>query len=290
MKTQKFEKKNHHYVPQFWQRGFRASNGHLYARIGETVEVVSTKTTMQVDWLYTIFDNQWRPSDALEDAFSAIEGHDAQLLQRLHSPGYITTTNDEAQLCALLGLQASRHPDVLQRGHNLSREFGELLAGVHAHSVEDFLGLVGRYGIDPTDGHNLFVSLTSRTKEQLAVELADMLQLSPQSAQLPLQDAIRAAPNITTVIADMQLCLLDAMPPSAFVLGDTPISQSDLGLGFSVPLSQTLAVLATPAGPTRSPMTRRAATQHEMDRINRTQFENAFDTVIGPSAGLLISL
>ncbi|MBZ9863325.1 DUF4238 domain-containing protein [Mesorhizobium sp. CA12] len=290
MTAPKFEKQNHHYVPQFWQRGFRATNGHLFARIGNKVKIVSTKSTMQVDWLYTIFDNQWRPSDALEDAFSAIEGHDAQLLQRLHTPGYITTSDDEAQLCALLGLQASRHPDVLQRGHNLSREFGKLLASVHDVSLEEFLALVGSYGIDPSDGHDLYISLKSRTKAQLAEELAAMLQLSPQSGQLPLQDAIRAAPKIEATIAGMQLRLLDAVPPLAFVLGDTPIPQSNLILGFSVPLSKSLAVIATSAGPGKSPMTRRVATRQEVGGINRIQFENALETVIGPSADLLKSL
>jgi hypothetical protein len=290
MTAPKFEKQNHHYVPQFWQRGFRDSTGQLYARTGGNVRIVSPKTIMQVDWLYTIFDGQWRPSDALEDALSVIEGQDAQLLQRLNAPGYVPTADDEAQLCALLGLQASRHPDVLKRGHNLSREFGELLASVHDHSLEAFQDLTARQGMTLADAKDYYVMLKARTKEQLAEELADLLQLSPQSSQLPVQDAIRAAPQIEAAIAGMQLCLLDATPPSVFVLGDTPIPQSDLGRGFSVPLSKSLAVIATPAGVAKSPITRRVAIQLEVDEINRTQFENTFDTVVGPSAGLLKSL
>ena len=290
MTASKFEKKNHHYVPQFWQRGFRDSNDQLYARTGGDVSIVSPKTIMQVDWLYTVFDSQWRPSDALEDLLSAIEGHDAQLLQRLNASGYIPTAHDEAQLCALLGLQASRHPDVLKRGHNLSREFGELLASVHDHSLESFQRLTAPQGINPVDAKNYYFTLKARTKEQLAEELADLLQLSPQSPQLPVQNAIRAAPQIEAAISCMQLSLLDATPPSAFVLGDTPLPQTDLSRGFSVPLSKSLSVIATPAGFTKLPMTRRVATQQEVDKINRTQFENAFDTVVGPSAALLKSL
>lgn len=285
-----FEKKNHHYVPQFWQRGFRDSNDQLYARTGGDISIVSPKTIMQVDWLYTVFDGQWRPSDALEDLLSVIEGHDAQLLQRLNASGYIPTAHDEAQLCALLGLQASRHPDVLKRGHTLSREFGELLASVHDHSLESFQGLTALHGMNPVDAKDYYFTLKARTKEQLAEELADLLQLSPQSPQLPIQDAIRAAPQIEAAISCMQLSLLDATPPSAFVLGDTPLPQTDLSRGFSVPLSKSLSVIATPAGFTKSPMIRRVATQQEVDKINRTQFENAFDTVVGPSAALLKSL
>jgi hypothetical protein len=55
-------------------------------------------------------------------------------------------------------------------------------------------------------------------------------------------------------------------------------------------LSKSLAVIGTPAGAAKSPITRRVAIQLEVDEINRTQFENTFDTVVGPSAGLLKSL
>ncbi|MGX5799653.1 DUF4238 domain-containing protein [Bradyrhizobium sp. Arg314] len=290
MTTPKFEKQNHHYVPQHWQRRFRDNGNQLYGRTKSNVRIVSTKKTMQVDWLYTIFDDQWRPSDALEDAFSVDEGFDDQLLKRLDTPSYVTTAGDEAQLCALLGSQASRHPDMLQRGPTLSREFGVLLASAHDHTLEAFQDLCAQHGISPSDAQDCYLTLKTRTKEQLAVELANMLQLSPQSPQLPVQDAIRAAPHIEAAIAGMQLCLIDALSPLAFVLGDTPIPQSDLGLGFSVALSKSLAVIATPAGITKSPMTRRMATQQEVDAINRTQFDNALDTVVGPSAALLRSL
>jgi hypothetical protein len=249
---------------------FRDNGNQLYGRTKSNVRIVSTKKTMQVDWLYTIFDDQWRPSDALEDAFSVDEGFDDQLLKRLDAPGYVPTAGDEAQLCALLGSQASRHPD--------------------DHTLEAFQDLCAQYGISPSDARDYYATLKAHTKEQLAAELADMLQLSPQSPQLPVQDAIMAAPHIEAAIAGMQLCLIDAILPLAFVLGDTPIPQSDLGLGFSVPLSKSLAVIATPAGPTKSPMTRRMATQREVDAINRTQFDNALDTVVGPSAALLRSL
>lgn len=289
MSAPKFEKKSHHYVSQFWQRGFRDSNDQLHARIGGDVSIVSPKTIMQVDWLYTVFDGQWRPSDALEDLLSVVERQHAQLLQRLNAPGYLPTARDETQLCGLLGLQASRHPDVLKRGHNLSREFGELLASIHDHPLESFQDLAARQGMNPVDAKDCYFTLKVRTKEQLAEELAYLLQLSPQSPQLPVQDAIRAAPQIEAAISCMQLSLLDATPPLAFVLGDTPIPQTNLGRGFSVPLSKSLSVIATPAIH-KSPMTRRVATQQEVDKINRTQFENAFNTVVGPSSALLKSL
>lgn len=283
MVAPKFDKQNHHYVPQFLQRGFRDSAGQLYARTGNKVRIVSPKTIMQVDWLYTIFDTQWRPSDALEDALSAIEAQDAELLQRLNAPGYVPTVSDEAELCAFLGLQASRHPDVLKRGHSLSRRFGELLASVHDHSLKAFQDLTAPLGISPTDAKGLYDALKARTKDQLAEELADLLHLSPQSSLLPVQDAVRAASQIEAAIAGMQLYLLDAIPPSEFVLGDTPMPQSNLGHGFSMPLSKSLAVFAIPAGTAKSPMTRRVATQQEPTTVFNSRIHWTPSLALRPS-------
>lgn len=286
----KFEKGNHHYVPQYWQRGFRGNNGQLFGRIGNSIKVVSTKNTMQQDWLYTIFDADWHPSDALEDAISAVEAQDAELIRRLHSPSYVTTTDDRAQLCSLLALQACRHPDVLKRGQKLSRELGALLADVHSYSLQQFQTRVGKFGLDDSEAYNFYVVLQSRTKEQLAEELDALIKLSPQSSQIPAQDAIRAWQEIEATISCMQLCLLDALPPMAYVLGDTPIPQSDLSLGFSVPLSQSLAVVVYPTDIPQSLLCRRKGIQKEIDDINRTQYENALKVVVGPSAQLLNNL
>ena len=67
-------KKNHHYVPQFWLRGFADSNGQIYAWDGQKVRTAASNKIMQSDWLYTLFDNAWQPSNALEDELARIEG------------------------------------------------------------------------------------------------------------------------------------------------------------------------------------------------------------------------
>jgi hypothetical protein len=74
------------------------------------------------------------------------------------------------------------------------------------------------------------------------------------------------------------------------VLGDTPIPQSDLCRGFSVPLSRSLAVLAVPASTPQAVLARCAASAAEVAAINRTQNENALEVVVGPSAALLAGL
>ncbi|ROU07885.1 DUF4238 domain-containing protein [Lysobacter enzymogenes] len=289
----KFEKRNHHYVPQYWQRGFRGSNGHLYGRFGSDIRPVSPRTIMQSDWLYTVFDDQWNPSDALEDALSAVEAKDAKLFQRLHIPGYVTKPEDRDQLCAVLALQACRHPDVLGRGHRRSQELGKFLADAHSMTYDTFKNAIAAFGVAAGDAYDCYVVLRARTPQQLQVELADLLSLSPQSPQLPVQDALRAMEAITAGLKPLDLTLLDAPPGYAFVLGDTPLPQADLHLGFSVPLSKSLAVLAGPASispATLGALPRRFARAAEVDSINRTQRDNAFEVVVGPSASLLATI
>lgn len=286
----KFEKKNHHYVPQYWQRGFRGIGDYLYGKFGSNIKVVSPKRIMQSDWLYTVFDDQWNPSDALEDALSTVEAEDARLFQRLHTPGYIATSGDRNQLCASLALQASRHPDVLARGQRLGKELGTLLSDVHSMTLDDFKRRIATFGVNESDAHDCYVTLLMRTKEQLTYELAELMALSPQSSELPAQDAIRAMPQITDAIKKLKLCLLDAPPAEAFVLGDTPLPQSDLGLGFSVPLSKSLAVCAIPSSTAQITLDRRFASTAEVRKINCTQNDNAREVVVGPSAALLESL
>lgn len=286
----KFSKQNHHYVPQYWQRGFKGTSGHMFGKLGSTIRLVSSRTIMKQDWLYTVFDEQWNPSDMLEDALSVMESKGAQLFQRLQFPGYTMTSSDRDQLCSALGLQAIRHPDILERGRRLAYEFGTILADVHSVTLIEFKRRVAEFGINEADAHDFHVVLTSRTQEQLASELADLHSLSPQSSQLPVQDAILAAPQIMETIKALELLLLDAPSGEAFVLGDTPLPQSDLSDGFTVPLSKSLAVIAIPSTVTQKKVVRRDATPAEVKDINNTQACNALEVVIGPSADLLSKL
>lgn len=289
----KFEKTKHHYVPQHWQRGFRGVNGHLFGKFGDEIRVVSPRTIMQQDYLYTVFDNQWNPSDSLEDALSAVEASDAKLFQRLHNPGYSSTEDDRERLCAALALQATRHPDILRRGMNRCRELAEVLANAHDCSLDEFKKRMTNFAISEDDAYDCYTVLRSRSKEQLVAEAAELAGLSPQSSQLPEQDALRAKPLVEQHLQQMELWLLDAPVTESFVLGDTPIPQSDLHLGFSVPLSRSLAVLARPA-PTlhtlQALLFRRTATVEELREINRTQSDSAMRVVIGPSAAVLAAI
>lgn len=285
-----FEKQNHHYVPQFWQRGFCAKNGQLFGRMGTTIKQVSSRKTMRGDWLYTVFDNEWNPSDSVEDALSALEGLAAALFRRVGIQGSATTIADRDELCSTLALQSCRHPDIMALGHRRGKELGALFAGVHGRTLSDFTTEVANFGVSASEALEAYNIIITISPEQLAQELNELNELSPQDFRLPEQEALRAKPVICSQLQKMEFTLLDTPPGREFVLGDTPIPQQNLSHGFSVPTSRSVAVFAKPATTPQARMARRTATKAEVDAINKTQWENSLYVVVGSSKAALAAL
>ena len=275
-------KKNHHYVPQFWLRGFADSNGQIYAWDGQKVRTAASNKIMQSDWLYTLFDNAWQPSNALEDELARIEGIVAPLFVNLSAPTASPTATDRQKICDFLALQACRHPDIMKRGHRRARELGALIAGAHAfQSVNDFVTEAAKFAIPASVAHALHGYLCAQDPAQLRQELDELNRLSAQDAQLPEQEAVRAQAQIAQAIATMLITLLDVPNGSAFVLGDTPMPQENLGHGFSVALSKSVAIDARPSTAVQSTIGRRVATIAEISAANQAQWDNSLHIVIG---------
>jgi hypothetical protein len=104
-----------------------------------------------------------------------------------------------------------------------------------------------------------------------------------------MQEALRATTLISAILRLMDRTILEATDNNSFILGDTPIPQSELARGFRVSLSKSIAVEALPRDGTRSPIVRRTATAAEVNAINREQWENAIEIVIGPNPTILKS-
>lgn len=286
-----FVKNNHHYVPQFWQRRFCDSTGKLYGRIGSQVKQTNSRHIMQADWAYTIFDHRWIPSDELEDALSVQEGKAAPLFERLCTAGTIATFEERNGLCDFLALQACRHPDIMRRGHRRAMELGKVLASVSDYkSDRDFAEVLAGFGVARDEAQNMYHILIAIHPDQLGAELNELLALSPQDPQLPEQDALLAQEKVSKVIRAMNLTLLDAPTGATFVLGDTPMPQTNLSLGFVVPLSKSVAIEAVCTSGSPTSIGRRVATAIEVDRANQTQWENALQTVVGSEKSVLAAL
>ena len=281
-------KRNHHYVPQFWQRYFANQAGQLYARReGDMAKVASPKTLMSGDWIYTVFDTDWLASDTVEDALSQAEGAAAAACRSLISSSAPNATTQSA-LIKFVALQACRHPDMLGLAHRRGKELGAVIAEVHSMSESEFVNALAPYGVEATSASGMFAVLKSVPQAQLDAELEELNVLSPHDPQLPQTDSLLAQSDVERQLVTMDLIVLDAPPPMQFVLGDTPVPQGDLRLGFVVPITKSIALNFQPAQRSGAPScTRRAASRSEVDACNRWQFDNALKMTVGSDpAGL----
>lgn len=285
-----FEKKNHHYVPKFWQCNFRNSSGQLFGRKGNSIELVSPKNTMKGDWLYTVFDINWNPSDSLENELSRIESSTAALFRSISTLGSISTKDNRDQLCGALALQACRHPDIMRRGHRRSKEIGALMAVAQSYSLSDFIMEMAKFGMADSEAKDYYQILMTTSNEQIAQEFSKLNALSPQDSQLPEQLALEAQPFICDELKKMEITLLDATSNADFVLGDTPLPQDNLSHGFSIPISRSVAVWAKPAIAQQTIMARRTATTEEITEVNKAQWDNSLYVVVGPNKAVLEAL
>ncbi len=283
-------KRNHHYVPRFWQRGFRDSSNFLYGRIDGNVQRVYPARIMQEDYLYTVFDDRWVASDAVEDALAKTESSIANLFRRLGNASSSVTSSDRTELCSALALQACRHPDILERGYRLARELGTLLAEAHNYSQEDFVAEMAKFGLGPTESSETYRAAIVTPIEKLTEELSELRTLPTFDPRLPSQDALLAQPLISAQIEGMEIAILDAPSGSTYVLGDTPMPQHDLINGFTVPISSSMAISAKAGTTQQGTTSRRFATVSEVSSINQEQWARTLHVIIGPDPKTLTAL
>lgn len=287
----KFAKRRHHFVPQFWLRGFRGQNEILWKRREGAVSQAALANTMAEDWLYTIFDDWWRPSDALEDAFSEFERAASLAVEAFHKHRGLPDEEHWIVLLMFLALTATRHPDTMLRGNAQAKSLTWMIADVHSFADREAFNAAIKDTFGPGFPAEAYEMLRSISAEELFKQAEQIDGLSPHDPRLPQQDAVRATMIIARAIGAMDLDILDAPSGSSFVLGDRPLPLKNLGHGFSVPLSQRLAICARPpAALGAATQHRKVATPLEVAQINSEQAKRSKSVVIGPDAALLASL
>jgi hypothetical protein len=290
----KSEKENQHFVPRNWLSRFAGRDGRVLALCLENgnINQVSVADIMSGSWIYTVFDEWWRPSDVLEDRLAKIEGDAHKLFEMLHTSKASPTNAQWIELITFLALTACRHPDIMRRGHERSKEMAWAIANIESYAnYEEFRNdMKKRFATDFP--RLLYDLLLAKGLEVLLAEGQQVEDLSPQDHRLPEQLSLSAVCLVANVIATMNLRLLDAPPGSSFVLGDRPLPLRDLALGFDVPLSKSLAFQAWPPRAKDAPVIaeRRDASINEIDEINRRQVRRAKRVVIGPDHETLKSL
>jgi len=274
-----FEKHNHHFIPRFWLRGFADAQGSIWKRQSGRVTRTGAGSVMNGRWLYTLFNDRWEPSDALENALSLHEGRAAAVFKVLKTPNGLLNQAEWELLLMFLGVTATRHPLAMTRGRDLAKELAFAIADVHSYPDEasfcDTLRQV--LGADVPAGS--YAALVSLSREDLESEAAEIAGLSPQDMRMPEQQAILGALPVANAIAAMDLEIVDAPGGCSFILSDCPLPLKNLGSGFSVPLASTVALRATPSLG-QAVQGRSAATLIDVDKINAEQVARTQATVI----------
>jgi hypothetical protein len=278
-----------HYVAQFWIKGFAGPGGRIVGRKrGETLaKQVSASDIMAEQGAYTVFDQNWQASDLLEDALAnKHEGGVAKLFRHLHDPFADLTAEVRSRLCHAVAVAVCRLPHVMRWGFRLSNDFVSSLRTIpDATSFESFLAeLPGNYAAQIT--REEFDYFRGMTPDQFAAMIEAMVTRSPQHPVFSEQDTLRAVPVVTAIISDMDFTLLDA-PAGSFILGDTLLPDRDLAHGFTLPLSASLALSASPKATDGPVLVRRNATPAEIHESNQTQFDHSAEIVVGANRAVL---
>lgn len=283
------EKKRHHFVPQFWLKRFRDLTNQLWVWDGRKVKPASPGNIMQMEWLNTVFDDRWQPSDWLENQLSSLEAIVAKVYIRIDSAQGVDLQQLLQWLPEVLALQACRHPDILMSGHRKAGRLAQMIADAPLHDTEaDFVKAVQPLGVQESDAQEIYRIMSKASPDEASASAAFVQSLSPQDARLPMTDALLALQPIATELGKLSYEVLDAPSGCSFVLGDTPLAQSQLSAGFVVPLSKTMAVRAY-AAPTPV-IGRSVASTQEVQNCNKIQWEMARDIVVGPDAKILQAL
>lgn len=295
-----FQKTNQHIVPRFWQKEFAGQDGRIFARYRTSADPhqgaqkgrarqANVAELMTSDWTYTVFDRWWRPSDEVENRLAIIEAQLAGAIDKLHA-GAALDLDLAWDLCRFVGLAACRTPEVMDRGHRRLKELARVYAEVHSAASFDVFrdDIRTRFGVELSQTD--YDVLLGRPKDDLLKTAQGIERMSRQDPVLPEQIALTGADLIAVQVGEMELSLLVAQAGDHFILGDRPLPEFDLGQGFSLPLSKSLALRAVKRGAAFQLPVRQVATAREVNAINQEQHDFSVDVVIGPDQAVLDAL
>ncbi len=283
-------KRNNHYVPQFWIKRFKADSGSLFAlKLDGVVMPAGPKAIMNDDYLYTIFDDHWNPSNALEDFFSRIESDGSQLFRDIVEK-QSSSEQTRVVLARFLAIQAVRHPDMRSVKSRLVSSFLSFLALSHDLSKEEFVDAFEEQGFRDIQhlaaADEIFDLVSSIPRDSIQETKEYVENLQPYDPRLPFSDVILAAWPLAEKLETMEVIVHEAPEDSFFVLGDTPIDQEQLLEGFIVPLSKNFAVEFKPTE-TAPKLSYIKSTRQFVESVHEDQYRMAVFNLVGPDKQML---
>ena len=283
----RFRKYNHHVVPASWQRRFAstADPGPYYKNVvtGACLPAQGPGQKMAEEYVNTVFDEFFRPSDALEDRLSTIETKAIPALDRTLSQS-VMDPDARAALAYFLAIQACRYPDLFQERLDHGRFLGIALLDFAVYKDVDAVnealkstGLLPGAAITQRE----FDQLKRTPASDLDRELEYVLRLHGYEVdfnpELILDGAIVAAEHLLA----LHWRLVES-PASAFILSDRPVPRR-INYGFSVGLGARFALQITkPHAPVDElPIRAVPATPEDIRAINSEVRSRAREWICG---------
>lgn len=289
---QLFKKVNQHYIAQFWQRRFKDSNDKLWVRYSLSADPrdprdpdrgkafdTSTKKTLTENFTYTVVDRNYRPYDALENALSAAEGKIKENQTMVLDPSGAVTPDVVPTFCWGVAISTCRLPYVMAQAFRRRKPMAWAYADVQNTGEQEFIDRMATFGQIVSDEH--YERLKNEPLESLIEQANYIENLSPLNPDMPEQDALAAVDMVALVFSTMDLTVLEVGGMPNLIIGDTPIRDSDLALGFTVPLSKTAAAQFSPAAGSTPQFARKQMTAADAQAINQQQYSDSVTHVIG---------
>lgn len=238
---------------------------------------------MAVEFANIIFDERYRPSDALEDRLSEIETKASAGLRRLD----ISKTFDDlcrVDVAMLLAVQACRYPELYPRRLDIAKYFAIAIQDNKGCTDADALNRkLAAANFPVRISSQEFNRLSGTPDQEIENELLDILAKHGYESDFNPNLIIDAAISAAEHILGLKWTLYVSASP-AFILSDHPVPPQ-IKYGFSVGISSSLALrLSHPGGDPVEIVDVAAATQTEIDKINQEVRSRAVEWICGPGA------
>nr|WP_314433959.1 DUF4238 domain-containing protein [uncultured Brevundimonas sp.] len=289
--------RNHHYVPQFWQREFAGGLSRVWAYDyqKDAVEPRSPKAMMQERDLYTV-DRGGAVDVSLETVeLGQVDGDGAQLLKRLIAGE--TSADLRTDFADFLAVEALRIPEMVTRYGELSQALIlQLLEAPVATDYDDFVMRIqakgGRVLFLDEPGFNALRVVPLADIEQFVEAHIDAVVSEDGDKDIPHTDAIRD-PAARKQIADRLLGMTWTVKRFArpdILLGDTGVifEKGDMDSGWRAPLAPGLALfIDAGADPAPTTIAVDAGRDHEIDNLNYETAARSTRWLIGSSQAVV---
>lgn len=293
--------KKHHYIPQFYLKGFSVDNNNLWVydkslSDKQNIKKLTTKTIAFKNNFYT-YESIDKTKETLENLFCQMEGLASNVIKKI-SDGHEITQKEKADLSIFISFLWFRTPESQERMKKITTSLHEQVSRMSIamtpnENLKDFFKKRGRILSDEEINElKEFAQDKKRSKFELHI---------PQNYWI--KEMLQLGMDISPIfqICDWEFCVSNK--PYAFITSDNPFMllpskpvHPFYGLGLMtdgakkvIPLNSKICLVMHE--PNKNPQNRyREIDKNYFKRINEITYKNAQRFVFSPEEGKLVKI